>query len=302
MLSGVHFLLTYVCNYTCDHCFLYCSPNSQGTFTLKQITHILDEATKIESVKWIYFEGGEPFLYYPIMIEGMKLAKERGFKLGLVTNSYWATNVEDAEIWLKPISDIGIESMEVSDDLFHFENEIDNLAKNASLAAQNLNIPTSSITIGTPTIEEGIEKDQEKGKPVIGGGAMFRGRAVETLIEGLPTQPWEDLIKCPYEDLINLGRIHLDPFGNVQICQGICIGNAWKTPLSRIINDYEPNKHPICGPLIKGGPKELAKVYELKHEDTYVDECHFCYNVRLNLIDKFPEFLCPRQVYGLNKE
>ena len=69
MLNGIHFILTYACNYTCDHCFLYCGPNSQGTFTLTQIKQILDEAVKIGSIEWIYFEGGEPFLYYPIMIE-----------------------------------------------------------------------------------------------------------------------------------------------------------------------------------------------------------------------------------------
>ena len=30
---------------------------------------------------------------------------------------------------------------------------------------------------------------------------MFRGRAIKTLIEGLPQKSWEDLIECPYEDL-----------------------------------------------------------------------------------------------------
>ncbi|MFW9948834.1 MAG: radical SAM protein [Candidatus Thorarchaeota archaeon] len=97
MLKGIHFLLTYICNYECDHCFLNCGPSSKGTFTINQIRSLLDEAKKISTVDWIFFEGGEPFLYYPIMVEGAKLAKEKGFKLGIVTNSYWATSVEDAE-------------------------------------------------------------------------------------------------------------------------------------------------------------------------------------------------------------
>ena len=302
MINGIHFILTYACNYTCDHCFLYCGPNSQGTFKLNQIKQILDEAVKIGAIEWIYFEGGEPFLYYPIMIEGLRLAKERGFKLGVVTNSYWATSVKDAEIWLRPISEIGIDSIDISDDLFHFGKEINNLAKNAKLASQNLDIPSCSINIETPTIKEGINKEHDKGTRVIGGGAMFRGRAVENLIAGLPKQPWDNLTECPYEDLINLGRIHLDPFGNVQICQGISIGNAWKTPLSELINNYVPDNHPICSYLIRGGPSELAKRYNVRHDDSYVDECHFCYDVRLKLINKFPKYLCPRQVYGLDEE
>jgi organic radical activating enzyme len=301
-LKGIHFLLTYTCNYTCDHCFLYCSPNSQGTLSLDQIKQILDDATEIGTIETIYFEGGEAFLFYPIMLEGMRFAKKKGFKIGLVTNSYWATNVKDAEIWLRPIREIGIESMELSDDLFHFDDKFDNLAKNARIAAENLGISVFSITIETPTVQEGIDKDHEKGKPVIGGGAMFRGRAVEKLIEGLPTRPWNELNSCPYEDLVNLGRIHLDPFGNVQICQGLSIGNAFKTPLSKMIADYNGDNHPICSSLIKGGPAELANQYGLEHEDSYVDECHMCYKMRLKLIDKFPEFLCPKQVYGLENQ
>ena len=300
MLKGIHFLLTYTCNYTCDHCFLYCSPNSKGTFKLAQIKEVLGEAKKIGTVEWIYWEGGEAFLFYPIMLEGMKMAKDMGFKNGIVTNSYWATSTEDAEIWLKPIAEIGVSDFSVSDNTFHFEDGAENLAKFARKAADNFKLPSYSITIEEPEIKTGIDKDQEKGEPVIGGGAMFRGRAVENLIEGLPKRSWKEMTKCPYEDLDGLGRIHADPFGNAHICQGLSIGNFWEKPLSELIKDYKPEDHPICGPLIRGGPAQLVKEYEIDHEDEYVDECHLCYLARLSLVDKFPNYLAPRQVYGLD--
>ncbi|MFX1364775.1 MAG: radical SAM protein [Promethearchaeota archaeon] len=300
MLKGIHFLLTYTCNYSCDHCFLYCSPNSKGTFSLTQIKQVLGEALKIGTVEWVYFEGGEPFLYYPLMIEGIKLANKMGFKTGVVTNSYWATNVEDALIWLKPFSEIGINEISISDDSFHFGDEELNLAKNARRAVENLNISSTSICINEPTVEEGIVKNHEKGEPVIKGGAMFRGRAVETLIDGLPKKSWEDLKKCPYEDLEGLGRVHVDSFGNVQICQGLSIGNMWETSLSELIKKYDAFTHPICGPLIKGGPSELVREYKVDHEEEYVDECHLCYLARIHLINKFPQYLTPVQVYGLD--
>ena len=299
MLKGIHFLLTYTCNYECDHCFLYCSPNSKGTFTLTQIKKVLDEAVKLDTIEWVYFEGGEPFLYYPIMLEGLKLANKMGFKIGIVTNSYWATSVEDAEIWLKPFLEIGINDFSISDDTFHFGDEEVNLAKRAREAAENLNLPSSSISIDKPTVEEGIDKDHEKGEPVIKGGAMFRGRAVETLIETLPRRSWEEMNKCPYEDLEGLGRVHLDPFGNIHICQGLSIGNFWETPLSKLIKTYDGNSHPICGPLIQGGPAQLVREYNIEHEGKYIDECHLCYLARLNILDKFPQYLAPKQVYGV---
>lgn len=299
MLNGIHFLLSYMCNYECDHCFLYCSPDSKGTFTLKQINQVLDEAVKIKTVEWIYWEGGEPFLFYPLMLESMKLAKERGFKNGIVTNSYWATDTNDAKLWLKPISELAIADFSVSDDTFHYEDTSENLSKYAHLAAKTLSIPTEAINIEKPTFEMTMEKEQVKGTPVIGGGAMFRGRAVDTLIEGLPTRKWDELKECPYEDLIGLGRVHVDCYGNTQICQGLSIGNFWIKSLSELVSEYNPEEHPICGPLIKGGPAQLVIKYNLEHEEEYVDECHLCYLARKSLLDKFPQYLGPKQVYGL---
>lgn len=297
MLKGIHFLLTYTCNYSCDHCFLYCSPKSQGTFTIKQIKDVLREALKIGTVEWIYFEGGEPFLYYQIMVEGVKLAKEKGFKVGIVTNAYWATSIEDAEIWLRPFSVLGIDDLSISDDSFHYENGEHSLSKIAKKAAENIKLPVMTICIEKPTVK--TEKEQEKGDPVIGGGAMFKGRAVENLIEDLPKRPWEELEECPYEDFEELGRVHVDPFGNVHICQGLSIGNFWEIPLSELIRDYNPESHPICKPIFRGGPAQLVRDYKLNHENEYVDECHLCYLSRLKLVNKFPQFLTPKQVYGI---
>ena len=70
------------------------SPRAEGTFTFKQVCEVLDEAKKIGTIEWIYFEGGEPFLYYPLLMDGIKKAHEYGFKIGIVTNSYFAETVE----------------------------------------------------------------------------------------------------------------------------------------------------------------------------------------------------------------
>jgi hypothetical protein len=295
MIKGIHFLLTYTCNYACDHCFLYCCPSSKGTFTLNQIIAVLNEAQKMKTVEFIYFEGGEPFLFYPLMMEGIKEARKRKFKVGIVTNSYWAISVEDAELWLRPFSKLKISDLSVSDDKFHFDADGDSPASIAQKAAQNLGIPAGSICIEKPS----VEKTQEKGKPVIGGGTLLKGRAVEKLINGLPRRPWNEMKECPYEDLRELGRIHVDAYGNTQICQGVSIGNFWKTPLAALIKNYDPDNHPICGPLLRGGPAELVKTYNLNHEERYVDECHLCYECRRLLLDSYPDYLTPKQVYGI---
>jgi hypothetical protein len=74
----------------------------------------------------------------------------------------------------------------------------------------------------------------------------------------------------------------------------------WKSGLSALVESYDPDSHPICGSLLRGGPAELSRHYAIEPEEGYVDNCHFCYSLRLALIDRFPEYLAPRQVYGLS--
>jgi MoaA/NifB/PqqE/SkfB family radical SAM enzyme len=330
MLTGIHFLLTYRCIFECDHCFLYCGPHAQGTFTLAQIKDTFKEIKKINTVEGVYFEGGEPFLFYPIVLEGLRLAKEQKLKTGIVTNAYWATSVEDAKVWLEPLKALQITDLSVSDDAFHSsDDEEDSPAKMAMRAAKTLDLPVDDICIEGPSIKMSGEAggqtssrtggqtngpatglaggkegqtDHCKGEPVIGGDVRFRGRAVDKLAKDLPTKPWRSFSECTDEELEHPQRVHIDALGNVQVCQGLSIGNMNETPLSEIIKNYDAHKHPICGPLLKGGPAELACAYNIEPEDEYIDECHLCYQVRRALIDRFPQYLAPRLVYGSEED
>jgi hypothetical protein len=300
MLTGIHFLLTYTCNFECDHCFVYSSPRAEGTFTINQVARALDQAGKIDTVEWIFFEGGEPFLFYPLLKESIGLASELGFDVGIVTNAHAASTEEDAELWLRPLAESGLSYINISNDTFHYGDETENPASIATSVAGKLGFETEAICIDPPQILQPPTDDAAKGEPILGGGVMFRGRAADKLTGNLPRRPWNGLCECPYEDLESPSRVHVDPHGNVQICQGISIGNMWQTPLSEIILNYRPDTHPICGPLLRGGPAELAKALGVVPEPGYVDECHLCYSARKAVIDEFPDQLAPRQVYGLD--
>jgi len=299
MLTGIHFLLTYKCTYECDHCFLYCSPDASGTFTLSQIKDVLDEADKVGTVEWIYFEGGEPFLYYPLMVEGIRLAKARGYKTGVVTNCYWALDAESAALWLKPLKELSIDDLSISDDPFHYTGDDISPAQKALLGAKQIGLDADSICIETPTVTTKDGSTIAKGAPVIGGSARFRGRAAEKLTEGLPTRSIDSFTTCPYEELERPERVHIDSAGNVHICQGISMGNYMQIPLSKLIETYEALHHAITGPLTAGGPRRLAQSYSVRLDGNFVDECHYCFAVRSALLDTFPENLCPPLVYGI---
>ena len=295
-LTGLHILLTYQCNFECDHCFVWGSPWQSGTLTLNQIEDIYRQAKEVGTVTSIYFEGGEPFLYYPILVKAVQLGKEHGFNLGIVSNSYWATAKEDALEWLQPFVGM-LEDLSVSSDLFHYDELMSQQARNACQAAEELGIPIGTISIAPP---DNPEADPAVGQlPLDESGVMYRGRAAEKLVGKASLKPWIEFIECPYEDLREPGRIHLGPLGNLHICQGICIGNLFEKPLKEICAAYDPDEHPITGPLLAGGPAELVRRYNLPHNDNYADACHLCYTARVALRERYPSLLGPDQVYGL---
>ncbi len=294
-ISSLHLLQTYQCTYECDHCFVCSSPEAEGVMTIADIRHILDEAQKSGTIKSIYFEGGEPFLYYQTMLWGLRAAKEYGFRVGIVTNAYWAVSVEDAIEWLRPIQEIGIADLSISDDAYHYGEEVENLAKNAIKAAKKLGLPVGTIAIEDPRNTDSPEAF--KGEPVVGGRVLCKGRAVSKLVEDLPTKAWNTFNECLEEDFANQGRVHIDPYGYVHVCQGITIGNLKQTPLHEILANFDSDKHPICGPIQKGGPVELVQKFGVNHEEKYVDECHLCYDARMKLRKSYPQILAPDQLY-----
>jgi len=300
MLKSIHFILTYTCNFQCDHCFLYCHPFAKGTFTIQQIKDALGEFKKMGSITSVGFEGGEAFLFYPVLSESVGLANQHGFDTSIQTNCFWATTKEDAMLWLAPLKANGLSFLEVSDDSFHHGDKEKNNAKNAVAAAQELGIAVDSICIRSPEVEN--HGEPAKGEPIYLGGPKLRGRAVDTLTRGLPTRSCQEFIQCPYEDFNDPGRVHVDAYGNVHLCQGISMGNFWQTPFSSLVKEYVPENHPIAGPILKGGPLQLAKTHNIPHEGEYVDACHMCSKLCLKLIDRFPRYLTPRQAYGLEPE
>lgn len=293
-LTGLHLLLTYECNLECDHCFVWGSPQQSGTMTLAQIREILRQAIELGTLEWIYFEGGEPFLYYPILRRAVQEASEMGFRVGVVSNGYWAANKADALEWLGPFSGL-VQDLSISSDLYHWDQKLSRQAEVASEAAEQLHIPLGVISIAQP--EEADSPIAEGQLPIGESAVMYRGRAAHKLAGRATPHRWEEINECPYEDLREPGRVHVDPFGNLHICQGIVIGNLFEKSLAAICRSYDPNIHPITEPLLAGGPRELVLRYDLPHGEAYADACHLCDHSRRELRPRFPAILIPDQMY-----
>lgn len=296
-LTGVHILLSYQCTHECDHCFVWASPRAGGTIALDSLLDVLDQAQEVDTIEEIYFEGGEPFVFYPLLVEGIRQARARGFSTGVVTNCYWATAEPDAALWLEPLKRLEVADLSVSSDTFHSGEVEDPRPGFAVAAARRLGIDDAVITIDPPTL---CVTPGEKGQAIVGGSVRFRGRATRELVADLPLRPWTEFDECPDEDFLDPDRVHVDGYGCVQLCQGVLLGNLQETRLRELLERYDPHAHPIAGPLVAGGPAELVRRYDLPHEDGYVDACHLCYEARAALRERFPEHLGPPQVYGID--
>jgi hypothetical protein len=150
-LSGLHLLLTYECNYECAHCFVWGGPSQGGTMSEELVMQILGQAEELGSIEWIYFEGGEPFLFYDLLCRGVRLANERGFRVGIVTNAYWATTEAKALEYLQPFAGV-VEDLSISNDIYHGSGDGPGETLIARQAAEHLGIPVDLNTIaGTQT-------------------------------------------------------------------------------------------------------------------------------------------------------
>ena len=296
-LKGVHFLLTYKCDLQCDHCFVWGNPQARGTFTIAQVKNVLTEAKKLLTVDHVAIEGGEPFLFYPLVTKTVEEATKLGFRVEILSNCYWATCPEDALEWLSPLARFKNVELTLSSDLYHGENWESDLARNAVRAANQLEMKVGIIAVRCPNA--GVPCPNEiEGVKVGPWEIMYKGRAAEKLTGEAIKKPWREFTKCPYEDFEKQKRVHIDPLGYVHVCQGISIGNAWQKPLSRIIEEYDVHQHPILEPLVHGGPTALVEKFGLPHDEVYADACHLCFSARLRLRSKFPDSLAPDQMYG----
>jgi len=90
-----------LCNLTCHHCFISCSPknDSFGYLSLEEVKRRLEESVAL-GVKEYYFTGGEPFLnreMVPILVETLSYGPATVLTNGTVLKDAWLAELREAE-------------------------------------------------------------------------------------------------------------------------------------------------------------------------------------------------------------
>ncbi len=316
-MKTLHFLVTLQCTRACPHCFVWGGPGQRATMAVEDLRAWIGEAADA-GLSSCAFEGGEPFLYHPTLLEGVKEAKRRGLTAGVVTNGYWAVSDDTARTALEPLARAGLGSMMISTDDYHGGAEAARRARVALAAGEALGI---NAYLSETRLEDVMFRGRaaERLAPAVLSGADTgrgpdTGTRPDTGARSRKSAPPQDFTRCPHESLGDPGRVHVDPDGNLHVCQGLVMGNLRRRHLKDILGTFRPVEHPVIGPLLAGGPAALVVIAAATASPTsaassgrhqlfepraiYADACHLCYEARRALRGRYPEALGPRYLYG----
>lgn len=299
MAITAHVLLTYTCPLRCSHCFVYSGPRARGRFTLQTLNLSLSQIAQIDQIEAVVFSGGEPFLEYPLLLYGVKKARQMGLRVIVITNGFFARNHATGIKFLRALAEVGLDELQVSVDDFHYSNRLDSSGARALQVAAELGIKVKQVRVSDNNEEsEQSDLDPSARERICARPLRYFGRAVELVSETHPRFPSRTFTHCPDHDLAAPRDIYLDPGGLVSVCPGVVIGNFMFSSLREILGKHPARDNPILQYLIGGGPAELARHFPLANTDQFTDACHACFTIRKAMLKDYPNFLAPKQVYG----
>ena len=114
-------LTTSKCTAACRHCCMNSSPERSDTLTWEQLEKILSQAFTDLRLKLVIFAGGEPMLLGNTLYKALRMVKSHGLATRMVTNAYWASSREHAQLKLRELEQAGLDELNISSDDYHLD-------------------------------------------------------------------------------------------------------------------------------------------------------------------------------------
>jgi hypothetical protein len=276
------------CNIKCRHCAPECGPSLKSAWNVDLLKKCITDAAKLENLqKRLHFAGGEPFLYFPQMLELCAHARSSGFASTVVTNGFWAKKPERAKGMFRRLADAGMFSVELSTDIFHQEHIPIVIIRQAIqvLKSTGLSIVLRVVTTRRHTVSDTMRQfstDDLDGIEVLGSPAVPMGRALLEVQDEEFYRSVDGARGC-CERLLNL-TVRSD--GSVFPCcagseenPSLALGNLSDAPLDALVRRAELNL--TIKRLIHSGPAsffDLLRTVGLGHKirPSYTNICHAC--------------------------
>jgi MoaA/NifB/PqqE/SkfB family radical SAM enzyme len=303
-VDRIEFVVTYLCNSRCTHCQL--AEEKKGKV---QPSHI-DKDKSVEIVRKVSLTrvprsimtfGGEPLLYPEIVCAIHEQAKKDGITIrDVITNGFWSTRAERIEEIAQNLAKSGVNEASISVDCFHQEFVPLKIVKKAATSLVEAGIERvcwnpcwvvsknhdNEYNRRTKVILQKLHN--QKVEESEGNNVQPKGRARSSLAEFLPPRTPMPKGKCgemPYtEALDSVKTISIEPDGRVAVCEDFCIGNAFKSDIIDILENYDPFKIHEAKPILEKGMDGLIEWAKKRGVDPrpegYYNICDMCSDLR----------------------
>lgn len=301
-ITSLAILLTDKCNAACKMCCFSCTPLGRQVLDKDTVFHYIQQASELGTVENIGFSGGEAILHYDLLKACMEYAASLGLYSTLVTNGFWAADMDKGYRQIEGLVQAGLKKMSISVDEFHQEFVPVRSVHNAMTIAQSLNI-MSAVTMADLKDSENSMQALAQLRPniyykdIIIYPVFPAGAATEHIAE-------DKLIKaaskygqvCPFDHAVTLLFDGTILMCCSQFSQNIPIthlGRAGETTLKAAISNISNNDFTYV--LLKKGFNWFVDVVEntLKKPlaDKYSVSCHLCHTLFAD--EKLVEMLTP---------
>ncbi|MBD3183504.1 4Fe-4S cluster-binding domain-containing protein [Candidatus Poribacteria bacterium] len=316
-------LFTYRCTIACKHCLFNCSPWQPDVYISHEDgVEFMRQLRATDRV--IHIAGGEAMMYYQKMLAICQDANKEGCAPHFFeTNASWCVNDHITQTRYEELKNAGILGVLISADPYHQEFVSPEPRIRAYKWAVEIfgeeNVAASNTSYEQLSEFRDIVKNEHKlAEYSLHHVPRLVGRAGDVLTRFYNDRPLDELSEdplwhgghktrdCKSEfDSQEMWEIHIDPYGNIQTCCGIIIGDAHKKPLLEWMKQGFHVENELVNMVYENGPYDyldLAVKYGYKPKEKYPQKCNMCWEARKFLRPYFPETFGPGEIYDTERE
>jgi hypothetical protein len=265
----------------------------------------------------LHFTGGEPFLNFELLLDGVRMAEEMGIPSTFVeTNCSWCGSDEGTREKLRLLQEAGLKGVLISVNPFYaeyvpFERTERCIRISTEVFGRNVAIYQMAYyqRFRRLGIRERLPLEDylalTEGERLAERVELFlMGRAARELREFYPAFPAQHFFGQPCRPpFLRNWHNHFDNYGNLMpgYCGGISLG-SWRE-LDRLVSEgIDLDEHPLLQLLITEDVRRLFHFAEdfgyQESPERYVSKCDLCLDIRSYLVTKGDfEELSPKEFY-----
>jgi len=308
--QDVGIILSYRCHSACKHCLYNCGPGwEKEPMSSETLREALQAVSTWPRTPQVHFTGGEPFLHFPLLLEGVRLASQLGITSYVETSAGWCVDRREAVERFETLKKEGLQAVLISCSPFHAEKIPPARTLEAVRAALevfgsngvivylpdflrviqgfDLDRPTPISRYEEEFGVEGARRILWQGYSIISGGrsGYELGRIAPRYAAGAFAQA-----DCAM-DILYAHHSHLDLYGNYisGFCGGLSAGDWHDLP--QMLRDFSQGRYPaLIDILVERGPYALLELARASYgyqplPDGYAGKCHLCVDLRRHLVE-----------------